>query len=1341
MTFTIDVTNTGGNFSLVGNDLILPRNGSGTAILGSIRFNVATSGTEIYQAGINDQIGWTDLRYVTNLAPLYGQLSSLQSSIITINGQLLQFGNQLVNLGSVDLAGLIGNIQVLRGQFYRFEAGFNDNVNVLIASATNGVFATVSNVAALAGQFGNFTAGFNHNVATAIASLGTYAYASNLFSLAGQFSSFTAGFDHNVSIAVAKTGIYATASNLSALSGQYQSFVSGFNSNVSALYQSNIIALTTNAYALSQRITNLEAISGPNTAGIYDNLLALSDNVHTIASQFTSFVAGFNGNARSAIASTGIYATASNLSALSGQFSNFVAGFNGNAQSAIASTGIYATTSNLNSLSGQFGNFVAGFANNVSVAVARTGTYATADNLSALAQQFTTLQATFGGNSNVGIVGNLISLSSNIAILTDTFNKYVSGFDNNVAIAVARTGTYATASNLSVLAGHFQDFVVGFPGNTQIAVAQSGIYATADNLKTVSGQFSNFLAGFDGNVKTSIAQSGLFATVTNLSALSQSVTTLESNFNGNVAKFTSNIQALQTANSSIVSQLARLRSDLNGNVTTITQQAQTINGLGGQYSVKIDNNGRISGFGLSSTSNVYNGSFNSKFVINADAFEVWNGVSATPTFSINGTDLVFNGKISASSLYIGTIPSGVIGAGTITPSKLAQDGSNFNLDPYISDSNYWAASPTNSWYIDTNTSGTSLKTLGTLSAATLWSGTYAGPATATLSLVWGTNARAKVIPGEAVSLRAYGFNQSTTNWKVGAYVSFWGGNSGNNWNQYLGGIQVYWYPSDGPSYLEKAGIVPAGAVYADWGVTAAPQTGGNWDGVAGITSVQVVRPTTSTQIADGSITTNKIVANAITSAQICAGAVTAANIATGTLSASTVINVGCCMYISGASGRLVVNDGTRDRVHLGALPCGGYGINIYDSGGNPLLTSGGINYNSISGTPNLGSLACLSSIPSTCVTGLGGLATASTVDLASQITGSLAANNVSGLGCFATLQEKLSAANIGTYMCSAAIGAAYVGSLDAACITTGTLCADRICAGSITSSKICVIASGINLDPYFTDPNSWTCGYAATLGTDTAVGICSPRCSWYSEQNSGTNAQNQLGVPNGLSIWDGNPPGTAHVYVNSVLQPSVTPGEPITIRAKAFNHGNIPIAAFVSFLDACSNYICDYTLVWPPNTGVQSKERTVTVPKTLSCNGLPAVKMYYGVDLQVPNFGLCGSSCTWAGLGAISGLEIIRPATTGGIVAGAVTNGYGYWAGSGVFPNRNGDLGTCQGLINYDTAAPMAIGVPVTDTTQGVLLMVTGVISAYDWPGIPGGGGGGGTQCGWGGSDAQNQGE
>lgn len=49
---------------------------------------------------------------------------------------------------------------------------------------------------------------------------------------------------------------------------------------------------------------------------------------------------------------------------------------------------------------------------------------------------------------------------------------------------------------------------------------------------------------------------------------------------------------------------------------------------------------------------------------------------------------------------------------------------------------------------------------------------------------------------------------------------------------------------------------------------------------------------------------------------------------------------------------------------------------------------------------------------------------------------------------------KISAANVGTYFDSAAIGDAYISNLDAAKITTGFLSADRIDAGAITASKI-----------------------------------------------------------------------------------------------------------------------------------------------------------------------------------------------------------------------------------------------------------------------------------------------
>lgn len=71
------------------------------------------------------------------------------------------------------------------------------------------------------------------------------------------------------------------------------------------------------------------------------------------------------------------------------------------------------------------------------------------------------------------------------------------------------------------------------------------------------------------------------------------------------------------------------------------------------------------------------------------------------------------------------------------------------------------------------------------------------------------------------------------------------------------------------------------------------------------------------------------------------------------------------------------------------------------------------------------------SLPNTQVSGLGALATKSTVSAASDVT---------GLGMFATL-NKISQSNVATYIEAAAIGSAYIGNLDAGKITTGTLTA------------------------------------------------------------------------------------------------------------------------------------------------------------------------------------------------------------------------------------------------------------------------------------------------------------
>lgn len=99
------------------------------------------------------------------------------------------------------------------------------------------------------------------------------------------------------------------------------------------------------------------------------------------------------------------------------------------------------------------------------------------------------------------------------------------------------------------------------------------------------------------------------------------------------------------------------------------------------------------------------------------------------------------------------------------------------------------------------------------------------------------------------------------------------------------------------------------------------------------------------------------------------------------------------------------------------------------------ITSGQLAINAALAASNI-----TGSLPNTQVSGLGTLATKSTVSATSDVT---------GLGMFATL-NKISASNVATYIELAAIGNAYIGNLDAGKITTGTLTAVNL---NITDSS------------------------------------------------------------------------------------------------------------------------------------------------------------------------------------------------------------------------------------------------------------------------------------------------
>jgi hypothetical protein len=115
-----------------------------------------------------------------------------------------------------------------------------------------------------------------------------------------------------------------------------------------------------------------------------------------------------------------------------------------------------------------------------------------------------------------------------------------------------------------------------------------------------------------------------------------------------------------------------------------TTQRGTNNTLLGQYSVKIDNNGHVSGFGLSSTS--VNGTPTSAFIIRADKFAIVDPASTTNNLTNNpSTDSVPFAYVSG----VPNVPNGVyiksafIQDATITSAKIASLTANKITSGYI----------------------------------------------------------------------------------------------------------------------------------------------------------------------------------------------------------------------------------------------------------------------------------------------------------------------------------------------------------------------------------------------------------------------------------------------------------------------------------------------------------------------------------------------------------------------------------------------------------------------------------------------------------------------------------
>lgn len=146
----------------------------------------------------------------------------------------------------------------------------------------------------------------------------------------------------------------------------------------------------------------------------------------------------------------------------------------------------------------------------------------------------------------------------------------------------------------------------------------------------------------------------------------------------------STVQVVQTALTkatgdikSLGERITTVQSKADGNTAAVQAHARSINGLEAQYTVKVDVNGKVAGYGLATTPK--NGTPESKFIVNADRFGVGSTGKADVfpfvvdtqknRVGVNG-ELVVNGKAIVDRLNAGDINGDKITANTLNANRL-----------------------------------------------------------------------------------------------------------------------------------------------------------------------------------------------------------------------------------------------------------------------------------------------------------------------------------------------------------------------------------------------------------------------------------------------------------------------------------------------------------------------------------------------------------------------------------------------------------------------------------------------------------------------------------------------
>lgn len=277
--------------------------------------------------------------------------------------------------------------------------------------------------------------------------------------------------------------------------------------------------------------------------------------------------------------------------------------------------------------------------------------YATADM--ALSQKIDNVSSTYN-DSLASVQRETKTVSDKYSALATDVNIIKAAQGGNLALVMDNYYTKATTDQTIA---------------QKISTFKTEVVDPALNKKADAGALQETTAKadrIDGQLQaTSTKLDGVYARVVPLTADSNSWTA----DSGSKAAASWTLQSAIVDGDRVISErIDTVQTTVNDNTASIQTQQQSINGLYAQYTVKVDVNGRVSGFGLASSNT------QSDFAIRADKFYIappsgtGNGVSP---FMVLTSPQVINGV----TVPIGTYIKGdLIATGSVTADKIDTRG-------------------------------------------------------------------------------------------------------------------------------------------------------------------------------------------------------------------------------------------------------------------------------------------------------------------------------------------------------------------------------------------------------------------------------------------------------------------------------------------------------------------------------------------------------------------------------------------------------------------------------------------------------------------------------------------